>query len=284
MESLRDLRRRIRTVQTTQQITRAMEMVSAAKLKRAQNQLESSRPYAQKMEELLKNLSGVAQKYSHPLFEKREGEKIALVIFTSDRGLCGSFNSNVLRKADAFLEAHKDKEVILTCIGKKGFMYFRKKDWKIRSQYLELGGNLSKRTTKEITSQLVNLFLYQEADEIYLLYTKFVSAMTHRVMLEKFLNIEKDKKVKEIFVDYIFEPAAEQIFEALLPTYCFTKIQMALADSFASEHGARMISMGAATENAEEMIDQLTLQRNKARQASITKEMLEIVSGAEALK
>jgi F-type H+-transporting ATPase subunit gamma len=261
-----------------------MEMVAAAKLRKAQSQLEASRPYAEKMKELLKNLSGVAGQFHHPLFEKREVKAIALVILASDRGFCGSFNSNIIRRAEAFLEEYQDKKVILVCVGKKGFQYFRKKSWEIREQYLNLGGNLVRSRTKEITNHLVNLFLYQEVDEIYLLYTKFFSAMTHRVVLEKFLNIEGEEKETKIYTDYIFEPAPEKIFESLLPTYCFTRIQMALAESFASEHGARMISMGAATENAEEMIEHLTLQRNKTRQASITKEMLEIVSGAEALK
>lgn len=286
MPTLRDLRRRIRSVQGTQQMTKAMEMVAAAKLRKAQTKLESSRPYASKMQALLDHLMQRATSVAHPLFEKREVKKVGLVIVTADRGLCGSYNHNVIHQADQFLKKYEKERVCLILIGKKGYTYYIKRPWEIRLRYLDMGGNLILAQVKNITNEVVNLFLLQEVDEIYFAYTKFVSAVTYKVTIEKFLNIESQAKVegKELYIDYIFEPDPHQIFASLLPNYCMTKVQMALAESFASEHGSRMISMGAATKNAEEMIEHLTLVLNKLRQASITKEMLEITTGAEALK
>ena len=286
MPSLRDIKRRIRSVEGTQQITKAMEMVAAAKLRKAQSKVESSRPYSAKMQSMLDNLTKAAASIVHPLFEKREVKKIALVIISSDRGLCGSYNGNIIRAADEFLKKYEREKVVLITIGKKGYIYYLKRPWEIRLKYLGLGGNLVLSQVKSITSDLVDLFLSGEVDEICFLYTKFISAMTYRVTLEKFLNIESqvEREEKKAYLEFIFEPSPEKIFSSLLPNYCMTKVQMALAESFASEHGSRMISMGAATRNAEEMIEHLTLVRNKLRQASITKEMLEITTSAEALK
>ena len=286
MSSLRDIKRRIRSVEGTQQITKAMEMVAAAKLRKAQSKVESSRPYSAKMQSMLDNLTKAAAAVVHPLFEKREVKRVALVIISSDRGLCGSYNGNIIRAADEFLKKYEREKVALVNIGKKGYIYYSKRPWEIRLKYLGLGGNLVLSQVKSITSDLVNLFFSREVDEVYLLYTKFLSAMTYRVTLEKFLNIESqvEREEQKAYLEFIFEPSPEKIFSSLLPNYCMTKVQMALAESFASEHGSRMISMGAATRNAEEMIEHLTLVRNKLRQASITKEMLEITTSAEALK
>jgi F-type H+-transporting ATPase subunit gamma len=238
------------------------------------------------MQSMLSNLSGRAASLSHPLFEKREGKKICLVVVTSDRGLCGSYNHNVIHQAEKFLKSFDPGKVYLVIIGKKAYTYFAKRPWMIKQKYLNLGGNLNFAQVKNISGDLVNLFLSGEADEVHFAYTKFISAITHRVTLEKFLNIESQVKSdsKESYVDYIFEPDPQKIFAELLPDYCLTRVQMFLAESFASEHGSRMISMGAATKNAEEMIEHLTLVLNKLRQATITKEMLEITTGAEALK
>jgi F-type H+-transporting ATPase subunit gamma len=286
MPSLRDIRRRIRSVSGTQQITKAMEMVAAAKLRKAQSRVESSRPYALKMQSMLDNLTKASAVVVHPLFEKREVKKVALVVISSDRGLCGSYNSNIIRATDEFLKKYQRERNLLINIGKKGYVHYSKRPWEIRLKYLNFGGNLVLSQVREITNDLVNLYLSGEVDEVYFLYTRFVSAMTHRVTLEKFLNIESkiEKQEQKGYLEYIFEPSAEKIFSNLLPNYCMTKVQMALAESFASEHGSRMISMGAATKNAEDMIEHLTLVRNKLRQASITKEMLEITTSAEALK
>ncbi len=284
MESLKILKRRIKTVSSTMQLTRAMELVSAAKLRKAQTRLVSSRPYASKMQTILENLSLASTALTHPLFEKREVKNKGLVIITSDRGLCGSYNVNVFRKAEEFLNKEHKEKIQLILMGKKGFHYYRKKPWEIRLTFLDLGGKIELSRVKEMTSELVNLFLTREVDEILLLYTRFVSTTSYRVALDKFLNIERPEKEQKSYLEYIFEPSPEMLFEYLLPRYCFTRIQMALSEAFASEQGSRMIAMGAATRNAEEMIENLTLLRNKARQSAITKEMVEIASGVEALR
>jgi len=286
MSTLRDLRRRIRSVQGTQQITKAMEMVAAAKLRKAQSKVESSRPYASKIQAMLDNLTQATTSLAHPLLEKREVKKVGLVVVTSDRGLCGSYNNNVIHEADEFLKGYQKDKIVLIIIGRKGYIYYLKRPWEIRSKYIGLAGNLILPDVKNITNDLVNLFLSGEVDEIYFSFTRFLSATTHKVTTEKFLNIESQMRAEDKggLVDYIFEPDPQKIFSSLLPNYCMTRVQMALAESFASEHSSRMISMGAATKNAEEMIDHLTLVMNKLRQASITKEMLEITTGAEALK
>jgi F-type H+-transporting ATPase subunit gamma len=286
MATLRDLRRRIKSVQGTQQITKAMEMVAAAKLRKAQAKAESSRPYATKMQSMLDNLTQASASLEHPLFEKREVKKVALVVITSDRGLCGSYNNNVISEANRFIECYDPDQVSLVIVGRKGYSYFSKRTHEIRLRYLGLGGDLDLTQVKNMTNDLINLFLSGEVDEVHVTYTKFLSPVTHRVVTEKFLNIESQVEVKEkeSFVDFIFEPSPEKIFARLLPTYCMIRVQMALAESFASEHGSRMIAMSNATKNADEMIDHLTLVMNKLRQATITKEMLEITTGAEALK
>ena len=284
MESLKILRRRIRSVSSTMQLTRAMELVSAAKLRKAQTRLVSSRPYASKMQVILENLSSASTTITHPLFEKREVKHKCLVIITSDRGLCGSYNVNVFRKAEEFLSQESKNKIKLVLIGKKGFYHYRRRPYEIRLKYIDLGGKLELTRTKEITANLVNLFLSREVDEIFLLYTKFLTVTSYRVALDKFLNIERPEEEEKGYIEYIFEPSAEMLFDNLLPRYCLTRVQIALSEAFASEQGSRMIAMGAATRNAEEMIDQLTLLRNKARQAAITKEMVEIASGVEALK
>lgn len=285
MQALREIRRRIRSVENTRQITKAMEMVAAARLKKAQGRAESSRPYAKKLGLLMENLSLASGVVSHPLFEKREEiKKRALVIITSDRGLCGSYNTNIFKAAGNFLKKYDPKKVILVIVGRKGFNYYKKKDWEIRYKYFGLETKMNLSELKSITNQITDLFLSKEADEVFLLYTRFVNSLVHRVTLEKFLNIQPEEIKEKKEIDYIFEPNAEEIFDVLLPRYCLNKIQTVLLESLASEYGARMTAMNAATKNAGEMIEHLTLIRNKLRQASITKEMLEIASGAEALK
>jgi F-type H+-transporting ATPase subunit gamma len=205
MPSLRDIRRRIRSVQGTQQITKAMEMVAAAKLRKAQSRVESSRPYASKMQSMLDNLTKAAAVIDHPLFEKREVKRVAIVIISSDRGLCGSYNSNIIRAADGFLKRYEREKVALINVGKKGYSHYQKRPWEIRLKYLDLGGSLVLSQVKGITNDLVDLFLSGEVDEIYFLYTKFLSAMTHRVTLEKFLNIESgvETEEKEAYLEFI---------------------------------------------------------------------------------
>lgn len=285
METLRALKRRIRSVEKTKQITKAMEMVAAAKLRKAQALVESARPYAHKMQEILESLAGAAA-LTHPLFEKREVKKVVILVLTSDGGLCGSYNTNIIRRLNEELGNYVPDSVCLYLIGKKGYEHYRRRRWTIREKILDLAGNLDLMRVRSISKELTDLFLTGEVDQVKLLYTRFLSTITYRVALENLLPLEDPRRKEEVRrrLEYIFEPSPASIFDGLLPRYCVTRIRTALAESFASEHGARMIAMGAAARNAEEMMEHLTRLRNRARQASITKEMLEIVAGAEALK
>ncbi|PJA29143.1 MAG: ATP synthase F1 subunit gamma [candidate division Zixibacteria bacterium CG_4_9_14_3_um_filter_46_8] len=284
MANLRDIRRRIKSVESTKQITKAMEMVSAAKLRRAQSRAESARPYTQKLKKILVSLAGDSDA-THPLFEKREVKNTALVVMTGDRGLCGSYNQNVIRAAELILTDHLPENVKLVLIGKRARDYFRRRAWVCRKEYIDFGGNMDFRRVLDIARDITNLFLSHEVDLVKLIYTRFVSTVTYRVTVEDFLPISKPKGVKgDHTQDYIFEPNSDAIYKEILPRFVQNRIYMAFAEALASEHGARMIAMGNATNNAKDMIDNLTLVRNKVRQSSITGELLEIVAGAEALK
>lgn len=285
MATLREIKKRIGSVKSTRQITKAMKMVAAARLRKAQMTAEQSRPYAEKMAHILQALSAaVTEDMSHPYFENRQVRKQTLVVVTSDRGLCGAFNSNIIRAAQEWL-ADKDKEKAeLVCVGRRGFLFFRRRPWRIVSSYNEFNATMDMGMVRDLVDYLTNRFVQKQTDEIYLLYTKFFSTARVRVRLEKYLNIDKPESVGGAASrNYIFEPDPATIFSELLPRYALIRLQAALADSFASEHATRMMAMTNATNNAGEMIDYLTLQYNKARQAAITKEILEVVSGAEAL-
>ncbi len=285
MATLRDIKRRIRSVQSTQQITKAMEMVAAARLRKAQAQVEAARPYGLKMQQMLESLASAAAGLRHPLFEEREVKKKLLVVFTSDRGLSGSYNTNIIRNASQFLREAEPGSVGLGLIGRKGAAFFKRRPYPIAFSIGDLGGKVDLVRTRRIAGDITDMFLSGEYDEVGLLYTSFVSMVKYRITLEKFLPVEKPASISEgMPSDYIFEPDADTIFSTLAPRYCVTKILQAMLESFASEHGSRMIAMGNATRNADEMIDHLTLVRNKARQAAITKELLDIVGGVEALK
>ncbi len=286
MATLRDIKRRIRSVRNTRQITRAMEMVSAAKLRRAQTRVEKARPYADKMQVILDNLSAASGTVTHPFFAKREVKKTTLVVVTSDRGFCGSFNHNVIRRAEKFLSDYTPETAELVCVGKKGYDYFKRHDFPVLFSLNDFAGNLDLAKVRRLSNEMTTRFIAEETDEVYLLFSRFESISRHRVSLERFLNIEQEEDADAggSGVNYIFEPDPVSIYDDLMPRYAMMMVQMALADSFASEHAARMIAMGGATKNAGEMIDNLILVRNKVRQAAITKELLDIVSGAEALK
>jgi len=287
MPALRDVKKRIRSVVSTRQITKAMEMVAAAKLRKAQMKIFQVRPYSEKLDYILAHLADASSgELSHPFFEKRPVKKQTLVVIASDRGLCGSFNTNLIRRATEWLQDKNPDEVEIVVIGKKAFDFFKRRKWNIAAKYLDWSGNLNYQRAREVVDFLTGRFLNGETDHIVLIYTQFLSTVRYRITEKIYLPVEKpassDSKGKSF--EYIFEPSPKQIFSGLMPRYALTKMVTALADSFASEHGTRMIAMGAATSNAGEMIDTLTLQYNKARQAAITKELLEIVSGAEALK
>jgi F-type H+-transporting ATPase subunit gamma len=286
MASLRDIKRRIGSVQSTQQITKAMQMVAAAKLRRAQQRVEAARPYARKMQEMLESLATAASDLKNPLFDERPARKEALVLFTSDRGLCGSYNANLIRRAALFLKEKGKSGSLLIPVGKKGFDWFKSRPYATGDTFLDWQGNLDFDRVKGITRYLVDLFESEQVDRVHLLYTQFISTVSYRVTFEKFLPIvpPKQEDATAAADDYIFEPSPDAIFDQLLPSYAVTKVQTALAEALASEHGARMFAMSNATMNAGEMIERLTLVYNKARQTSITTEMLEIVGGAEALR
>jgi len=298
--SLRDIRKRIASVRSTRQITKAMKMVAAAKLRRAQENILANRPYAAKMLEVLRSLAARTSPDAHPLLYRRDFKRIELVVLTSDRGLCGAFNMNLIQRAERFLAEEKAgaESLSLSFIGRKGRDYFRKKKVTIRQEYVNLYGKVDYALASRIGQDLVQSYVEERVDAIYLLYSEFKSAIQQRVVLEKILPLAADLlkeagKGKETppagpgvaaSVDYIYEPSEVEILGKILPMYVEVQVYRALLESVASEFGARMTAMENATQNAGEMIDKLTLIYNKARQAAITKELIEIVSGAEALK
>lgn len=286
MATLRAVKKRIKSVISTRRITKAMEMVAAAKLRRAQLRVEQAKPYAQKMDQMLSHLAAAAAgEITHPYFETRPVKKITLVVITSDRGLCGSFNSNVIRRADQWLGKHADVAVEILAIGKRANDYYKRRKWPILGYFGDWGGVLNYDRTREITHLLTDRFVTGQTDEIEMIYTRFLSTVKYQLVTERYLPVEPPAvKGEKGNTEYIFEPNPEQIYAALMPGYATTKMVTALVESFASEHGSRMIAMGAATTNAGEMINTLTLDYNKARQAQITKELLEVVAGADALK
>lgn len=288
MANLRAIRKRVSSVKSTQQITRAMKMVSAAKLRRAQDAINAARPYARKMREVVTAVAGRAGSDAHPLLTAREGKKLALLVVTSDRGLCGSFNSGLTRAVYRFLNEHRDEyeEITLFVVGRKGRDFFRRREIPIRKEYLGVLGAVSRQHAETVAGDLVGGFLDGEFDEVQIAFNEFRSAISQNVRFEQMFPIalESSGKTAGDEVDYLYEPSREEILATLLPKYVQTTILRVLLESVAGEHGARMTAMDAATSNSADMIARLTLQMNRARQATITTELTEIVSGAEALK
>ncbi len=287
MPGTKDIKRRIRSVISIQQITRAMEMIAVSRLKRAEDRLRSARPYAEKIQELMESLAPSLPRIDHPLLVKREVKRIGLVLITSDKGLCGGYNANVISQASRFIDQHSDKEIRLILIGRKGYDFFRRKIYPIDHTLLQISKEITLQEVKEISGVIVKGFQEARYDEVDLIYTRFQSAVATRPTVMKLLPLESSevlKKGSEIKGEPIFEPTAEEIMAYLLPKYLEAQIYKGFVESVASEQGARMVSMKSATENAEEMISNLTLSFNKARQASITKELLEVTTGAEALR
>jgi len=288
MANLRAIRKRISSVKSTQQITRAMKMVSAAKLRRAQDGINAARPYARKMREVVTAVAGRAGSDAHPLLTSREAKKLALLVVTSDRGLCGSFNSGLTRAVYRFLNDHRGEyeEITLFVVGRKGRDFFRRREIPIRKELLGVLGSVSRHHAETIANDLVGGFLSGEFDEVQIAFNEFRSAISQVVRFEKMFPIalETSEKAAVDEVDYLYEPSREAILATLLPKYVETMIFRVLLESVAGEHGARMTAMDSATNNSVDMIARLTLQMNRARQATITTELTEIVSGAEALK
>jgi len=286
MASLKVLRRRIRSVTSTQQITKAMEMVAAAKLRRAQARALATRPYAIKLAGMLENLAAVAREREVPLFAAREVKTTALVVITSDRGLCGSYNTNLFRATDERLREAVTGSLALIVVGRKGRDYFKRRGSPVLATFTDLGADASVGAARRVTGDLLRRFESSEVDKVEILYTRFFSALRRQVTCETFLPIGATPSAEDPSAagDVILEPGLEAIFEALLPRFADARMLAALADSRASEEGARMTAMGAATKNAGELLDALVLQRNRLRQLMITREILDIVGGAEALR
>ena len=286
MATLRDIQRRIRSVQSTQKITRAMKLVAAAKLRRAQERILSARPYASKMAELLGNLvSGTDT--GHPLMEQREGPRRQIVIITADRGLAGAFNTNVIRRAVELVRESSSAEVTLVVVGRKARDFFRRRATTIKRDMIGFWDRLAYSHAVELADYFMQQYLDSEVDEVVLLYNEFRSVTMQRPVRVQLLPIphgEVEAAESAAPVDYIYEPSPEAILGDLLPRHVRMQVYRALMESLAGEYGARMTAMEAATKNAKEMIDVLTIQYNKARQEKITKELLDIVGGAEALK
>jgi F-type H+-transporting ATPase subunit gamma len=284
MPNLLDIRRRIRSVKNTQQLTKAMKTVSAAKLRRAQERVFSARPYAQQLKRVLGNLTARIENVSHPLLEVRPEERILLVVVTADRGLCGAFNTNILRAATGFLREHAGKKVTLATVGRKGRDFFRRRGIPIRAEFVNIFSKLDYGHARDISETIAKAYSDAEIDAVYIVYNEFKSVIQQRIVVEKVLPLSSgDLETTAGQVDYIFEQPPQEIFDRLLPRYVEVQIYRALLESAAAEHGARMASMDAASRNAGEMIDMLTLNMNRIRQAAITKEIIEVVSGAGAL-
>jgi len=291
MATLRDIKRRIKGVKSTQQITKAMKMVAAARLRKAQENIVNARPYSKKIAEVLTHLLGIEKTVSHPLLVERTVKKLAIVVVTSDRGLCGSFNMNVMRHAEEmmkndFYEMLNNDNLLLYCVGKKGNDYFSKRNYKIIGSFPGIFSHLKFEFASGFIRELSSKYISGEIDKVLIVYNEFKSVIQQKTNVEQLLPIEPfNDSVDQIQVtDYIYEPDKVGIINALLPNHLNAQMWRVLLESYAAELGARMTAMDMATENAKELIRSLQLTYNKERQASITREIIEIVSGANALK
>jgi F-type H+-transporting ATPase subunit gamma len=287
MPSLQGLRRKIGSIKNTQKITKAMKMVAAAKLKRAQERILAARPYAKKMAVVLGSLASRANRQAHPLLRKSTGNRFELLVVTSDRGLCGAFNTNILRKAVEFLRQKQEAgcTVTVSVVGRKGRDFFRRRTWTRRQEWVGVFDRLSYEHALDIGGDIVQQFTSGTFDELHIVYNEFKSVIQQRVVVEKLLPIESlDQETEKLGGGYLFEPDEEELLKVLLPKHIEVQTFHALMESAAAELGARMAAMDGATRNAGELIQKLTLYYNKTRQAAITKELMDIVGGAEALK
>jgi F-type H+-transporting ATPase subunit gamma len=295
MPNLLDIRRRIKSVKNTQQITKAMKMVSAAKLRRAQDRVVTARPFANKMAEVLGELAKrTDEDFHHPLLDYRGDQRYLLVLITADKGLCGAFNTNLTKAAQSFMRENSDKTIEIVALGRKGRDFFRNRHAAISSEYIGLTGKgrVELSEALEVARAIINQCTEDTGiDKVYLVYNEFKSVLSQRVVLEQLLPISRPKQEEPeaksqqpvTLIDYIYEQPPEEMFGQLLPRLIETQIFRALLESVASEQGARMTAMDSASKNASELIDSLTLNMNRVRQAAITNEIIEVVSGAAAL-
>jgi len=293
MANLLDIRRRIKSVKNTQQITKAMKMVSAAKLKRAQERAVAARPFALKMSEVLTDLASRAgEDFHHPLLDARGDQRYLLVLVTADKGLAGAFNANLIKAAQAFVREHEGKTIELMAVGRKGRDFFRRRPVEIVHEYIGLTGKgrIEHAEALEVAREVMQRFTSDEGiDKVFIIFNEFRSVISQRVVVEQILPVSRveeevaDASAPQTFVEYVYEQPPAEIFSQLLPRLVETQIYRALLESVASEQGARMTAMDSASKNAGELIQSLTLNMNRIRQASITREIIEIVSGAAAL-
>jgi len=292
MASLRDIRKRIRSVKSTQKITKAMKMVSAAKLRRAQNAIVAARPYARALDQMIADLVSRSEGISHPLLTSRPVRRVEILAITSDRGLAGGFNANVIRRVARFAyERDRSTSLRLTNVGRKGLEAFRRRHLEVRKDHAGFFNRLSYETARGLAEELTAEFLEDRVDQVLLVYNEFVSAITQRVVLTPLLPFERPAAKEgesptalRSLIDFEYEPSKQAVLDKLVPQAVAIRVYRAFLESVASEHGARMSAMESATNNADDAISRLTLTYNRTRQAAITKELMEIVSGAEALK
>ena len=285
MATLRNIKRRINSIKSTQQVTRAMRMVAAAKLQKAQERIERARPYALKLRQVLGQIAATVDRNVHPLLAVHPVQKIGLVVVTSDRGLCGGFNSNIVRKSLAVIDEYRGMEYGVMAVGRKGRDQMRRHDKTIYSEYIHIFRELNFSNAQQITGQIIRMYLERELDKVEIIYNEFKSAVQQNVVIEQFLpivGIETGESKSQ--VDYLYEPEREQLLDTLLPRHLNIQMWRILLESNAAEQGARMTAMENATDNADDMIHRLTLLYNRTRQQNITREITEIVGGAEALK
>jgi F-type H+-transporting ATPase subunit gamma len=292
MPTLLDFRRRIRSVKNSQQITRAMKFVAAARLRRAQEAALAARPYANELARVLRSTMARIQEPQHPLLERREEKNVLAIVLTGERGLAGAFNTNILRKATEFFRAHRDKRILTIPVGKKGRDALKKAGFTFAGEWVNVLARVDFKTAREIAKLATDLYAEKKADSVYIIFSEFKSVMAPNLTVEKLLPVEAIREEKsgsdekesgksiETQVDYIYEQPEAQLLDKLLPRYVETQILRAMLESSASEYAARMTAMESATKNAGDVIEALTLHMNKVRQAAITKEIIEIVSGA----
>jgi len=287
MPTLLDFRRRIRSVKNTQQITRAMKFVAAARLRRAQESALAARPYATELARMLRSIMGRIDEPQHPLLAKRPEERILAIVLSGERGLAGAFNTNILRKANEFLREHKNNKLSVVPVGKKGRDTLKRAGFTFAAEYINVLAKVEFSTAREISGLVTELYTKEEIDAVYVIFSEFKTVMTANLKVEKLLPVEPESETAgardhqpRSQVDYIYEQAPEKLLGALLPKYIEAQILRAMLESSAAEYAARMAAMESATRNAGEVIQALTLHMNKVRQAAITKEIIEIVSGA----
>ena len=281
-----DLRRRVRSVKNIQQITRAMKFISASRLRKAQERIFSARPYANRMLAVLNSLATRVDPSSHPLLVRRDEQRVMLVVITSDKGLCGSFNSNIIKGATAHIRNEgANKELSLALVGRKGNEWFKNRPWPIQHRYVNIMAKVDPVYAKELAQSLIDYYVNSELDSVHVVYNEFKSVIQQQLLIEPLLPIRRleIESGEDALLEYIFEQLPEQILGSILPRHVETQLFRAMLESEAAEHAARMTAMDAATRNAKEMIDGLTLKMNRIRQASITTELIEVVSGADAL-